>query len=121
MKTLKLSVVLLIAAIILLALDRVIGAPGDTPTGPVAITLYWDPNPPAEEVQVYVVRQATNVLGPWSIVATPTTTNTIITLPVPGKWFWFVTASNFWGESVPSNTNSTPLPAGKVQATKISR
>lgn len=85
-----------------------------------AITLQWDPNPASEEVQVYKVYQATNVAGPWTIVGQ--TTNTTYTTPVPpGRYFWYVTASNFWSESLPSNTVNTPETATKVAPPKVTR
>lgn len=111
----------IVLAALCLALDRLHGAPGDTPSGQVQITLTWDPSPPGEEVVAYYVRQSTNVLGPWSVVSSTVSTNAVLTLPAPGRWFWIVTASNWWGESVPSNTNSTPLPAGKVGALTLTR
>lgn len=38
-----------------------------------------------------------------------TTTNAVLPL-LPGAYFFYATASNFWGESEPSNQISTPPP-----------
>jgi hypothetical protein len=91
------------------------------PPEPVTVTLSWTNAPADQEVTAYYVRQATNITGPWTVVVATTNTQRTITLPSQGRWFWFVTASNFWGESIPSNTNSTPIPAGKVQDVKLTR
>jgi len=37
--------------------------------------------------------------------------NTNFTVPIlPGAYFFYVTASNFWGESMPSNSTNVPGP-----------
>lgn len=85
-----------------------------------ALTLTWDPNPAEDQVTSYQVYQATNVAGPYTLIGS--TTNTSFTLPLPpGRYFFYVTASNFWTESSPSQTVSTPPLAAKVATPKIAR
>jgi hypothetical protein len=85
-----------------------------------AVTVTWDPNPVDEEVTSYHVYQATNVAGPFNHVAVVTNTTWSAPLP-PGKYFWYITASNFWTESLPSQTVGTPNPAAKVTVPRVAR
>jgi len=97
------------------ALSRLPPLPG------VEVGLAWDANPTNEEVLSYQVYQASNVIGPWELVLTVTNTNATIRLPSPRRAFWYVTASNYWGESGPSNITNTPSQAGKVNGLGITR
>lgn len=84
-----------------------------------AVTLSWDPNAADEQITSYMVYQSTNVTGPFFIVATVTTTNVVLPVP-PGRYYWYVVASNFWGlASLPSNTVGTPPQATKVANPKV--
>lgn len=69
----------------------------------VDVKLAWDANDPAEEVIAYRLYQATNITGLWVVVQVVTTNAATVSLPAPGRYFWYVTASNFWTESGPSN------------------
>jgi hypothetical protein len=75
------------------------------------LTFFWEANDPAEEVIAYRLYSATNVTGPYTLAATTTNglqTNLAVTNVVQGQGFYYVTASNFWGESVPSAGVNTP-------------
>jgi len=76
---------------------------------PTPITLAWNPQPDADAYYVYA---STNVAAPmpWApITNTPALVAPSVTIqPVPSRMFYYVTASNFWGESGPSNTIGTP-------------
>lgn len=86
-----------------------------------AVTLSWDPNPAEEDVIAYIIYQSTNVAGPYTAIATVTGTNAVLPLP-PGRYFWYVVASNFWGlASLPSNTVGTPPQATKVANPKVAK
>jgi len=83
------------------------------------VTLTWDFNAPEENItsyKLYEIIDGTNVIK-YVIPGT----NNIITLTdvTPGKHEYFVTASNMWGESDPSNTVTTPAPATSPKAVKI--
>lgn len=83
---------------------------------PAMVTLVWDYVAPVSDDLVFVLRQSANLNTPiaqWNIVATIAGTNRAFTFGMlPGAQFFTLTASNFWGESIPSNVASTPtLPA----------
>jgi hypothetical protein len=84
------------------------------------VTLAWDASPPEEEVSSYKVYQATNVVGPYEVVLITPTNFARITLPAPGRYFWYVTAVNFW-ESEPSNIVNSPAKASAITTLRISR
>lgn len=86
----------------------------------VLITLLWDANPESDNVQAYYVWQTTNVSVPFAQV-TNAATNGITFDRVPGRYFFYVTASNFWGMSAPSNITNTPTVASNVTTLKIQR
>ena len=81
------------------------------------LRLEWDPSANADAYNVY---QSTNVAGPWQCVGTTSGTNYILTVE-PAAYFFFVTASNFWGESGPSNLASTPAKCDSVKGTRVLR
>jgi hypothetical protein len=86
----------------------------------VTVTLQWRPSPSGDEVAGYIVYQSTNVAGPFAPVAHVTGTNAFLDL-APGRYFFYVTATNFWTESPPSNTISTPPAPSKVDGVKVTK
>lgn len=86
----------------------------------IGATLFWNPNPDSDGVQAYKLYQATSVIGPWTHVASTANTSLVVNL-APGQYFFFVTASNFWGESGPSNITNTPTVASNITTLRIQR
>lgn len=90
---------------------------------PQNITLHWT-YPPSEVTPDLSFRLYTaSVLGgPWTVLKTIPGTNTQTTISViPAKAFYYLTASNFWGESDPSTVAGTPAPpvsGGTLSITK---
>lgn len=85
------------------------------------IGLLWLNNPPEEQVQSYYIYQSTNVLGPYTVVTNSFTNSIRVIIPSAGQYFFFLTASNLWGESIPSDTNGTPKVGSKVLNLKAVR
>ena len=93
-------------------------AVGGIPTGPTSVTLVWDPELGIDFFKVY---GSTNLIAPlntWSLltnipgsVMTATnsfpSTNAQVVIQ-PGVMFFYLTASNLWGETGPSNITNTP-------------
>jgi hypothetical protein len=78
------------------------------------LTFVWSPNAPEEEITSYQLYSATNVTGPYTLRAATTNgaqTNLVLTNIVASRSFYYLTASNLWCESLPSNTVTTPAPA----------
>ena len=76
------------------------------------ITLAW--NYPTNELStnltfnLYHSLTITNPL-PWTVMTNIVGTNLVCSLNIiPGEHYFYVTASNFWGESVPSNILGLP-------------
>ena len=65
-------------------------------TLPITKTLAWDPNPAADAVTNYTVRQDGVVLG------NPTGTTQAVTFTTVGTHTLTVTATNLWGTSAPA-------------------
>lgn len=81
------------------------------------VLLEWEPSPTNQQVTAYYIYRANAVSGPWACVASATTTNYALAM-TPCEAYFYVTASNFWGESVPSNILSTPpVTASKTNVT----
>ena len=82
------------------------------------VTLQWDY--PLDELDgvTFTVYHTTNAAAPvsdWAPIASITATNRIPLTVIPGRNFFACTASNFWGESVPSNVAATPpLPRSDI-------
>lgn len=77
----------------------------------------WTANDSAEQVTAYQLYSATNVTGPYAIsaiTANGSQTNLTLTNVVRGQAFYYLTASNFWGESLPGEAVSTPKLATEV-------
>lgn len=87
----------------------------------VDVTLIWNANDPLDQVEGYRLYQSTNIAGPFNYIGSANTTNFVVTGLSPGVYFWYVTATNYWGESLPSNKASTPPVAGKVMQLKVNR
>jgi hypothetical protein len=85
------------------------------------VRLEWDANDPVEQVELYRIYMATNVSGPYIVSGSTTNTTITIEVPTPGRYFFYVTASNFWGESFPSSTVSTPANATGAQNLKVKK
>jgi hypothetical protein len=77
------------------------------------VTLEWDPLAPKSEAEytVYELSVATLPIEQWIVGAIlhARTVQSRVTINVePGLHIFFVTARNYWGESAPSNTATTP-------------
>jgi hypothetical protein len=85
----------------------------------VDVPLSWNSNPADQEVLAYRVYQATNVVGPFVCIGSTNSTSFVIKGLTPGQYFWYVTASNYWGEGLQSDTVHTPTVATKVMSLGI--
>ena len=88
------------------------------------VTLVWDY--PVSEMTTnltFKVYSSTNIIIPltnWVVLTNIVgTTNSVKVQITPGACFFYVTASNFWGESNPSNVASTPVLPRSPQNLKI--
>jgi len=94
------------------------------PSGPTPITFAWN-YPSNVQVDVFKIYSSTNVNLPltnWALISTvPGTNATANFLIQPGIWFFYCTASNFWGESGPSNITNTPAVATNPVSPYLSR
>lgn len=83
----------------------------------VPIHLLWQPSTQADVYNVYGSNDLTGSWSNWPVLMSVTDTNAFYAM-TPGQMFFFVTASNFWGESGPSNLTNTPNvatnPAGLI-------
>ena len=71
------------------------------------VKLAWDPNPPQDLVQSYIVYEHFHDTTTFiAIEQVSTNWATLLAVP-PGEHCYVVTASNFWGESVFSNEACT--------------
>lgn len=79
---------------------------------PQNITLIWSQENPATTDITYKVYSSTNLSIPiaqWTLIKLVPGTNYQTTISVtPGRAWYSVTASNFWGETDPSNLAGTP-------------
>lgn len=87
------------------------------------VTLAWDANPVTDQVTTYQLYTATNISGPWSQIAiiAGSQTNWVLQVDNSQQRFYFLTASNLLGESLPSNTVSTPTGPNKVNNPKLTK
>lgn len=80
------------------------------------VTLTWDPNPAADQVNKYSVYEET---APGQFTKISDTPSTTITIPnvIVGTHVYRVTASNVWAESQKSDPVSTPpgIPAAPTR------
>jgi hypothetical protein len=80
--------------------------------------LSWDY--PADEVSnvTFNIYFTTNLVTPnWTLATNVTGTNVTVAI-LPGNGFWYATASNQFGESIPSNT-ATSTVARTINSLKI--
>lgn len=103
-------------------------------SGPTSVTLAWNPQPQLDSNAVFNLYGSTNVSLPVSqwmyLTSAPAatvsgtnswpTTNLTVTM-TPGVFFFYLTASNFWGESGPSNQAGTPAVPVTVTNVNIHR
>lgn len=87
------------------------------------VKLIWDY--PADQITnvTFNLHYSTNISVPltnWPTLTNVSTTNVDLDTQ-PGAYFFYVTASNFWGESDPSNVASTPAAPGTTYNLKITR
>lgn len=98
--------------LVILCLLLIAGAVlASVPMVPTSVVLAWDQSTNQPDVfKLYCSADMAVPLNLWTNVATVAGTNTCITnVMLPGKMFFYVTASNFWGESGPSNVTNTPV------------
>jgi hypothetical protein len=102
------------------------GGPAVTQADNVSLSWVYT-NPPPDVFKVY---QSTNLAPPltWQVILTVPGTNSLGQVTtnasfsvVPSNYFWMITASNFWGESLPSNSPGVPPPVGNVSSTAAKR
>lgn len=86
------------------------------------ITLQWDAPVQGVTFNVYHSPDATAPVSTWQRLTNVVGTNRATVTVIPGEHYFIVTASNFWGESGPSNIASTPaVPPEVGSSLKISR
>jgi hypothetical protein len=70
---------------------------------------------------MYHSLNVTNPL-PWTVITNIVGTSLICPLDVVrGEHYYYVTASNIWGESLPSNISGTPPVAKTIISLKITK
>jgi hypothetical protein len=84
------------------------------------LTLSWIPNAPEEQIAFYKVYSSAASTGPWS-VATQTTSTNWIYAASPGRIYFTVTATNFWGETEMSNVIGAPALPKKVNGLSFAK
>jgi hypothetical protein len=86
------------------------GAYALLPTSPSTVTIGWNPIPASDltpdcVVKLYYSQQVDAPVAEWTVLTNLPATNTQVKVTVaPGRFFFFLTASNWTGESFPSNT-----------------
>ena len=88
----------------------------------VSFTWDYDTNSVVDAFKLYT---STNVNAPstnWTLIGTVSSSIRAINLSnvAPAQAWYFVTASNMWGESLPSNIVGTPQPPNAVTNLRIS-
>lgn len=89
---------------------------GGVATGPTQVTLAWNPQSGVDTFYLYTSTNAALPLNQWTpLTNAPGTATNLVVIMTPGQQFFFLTASNLWGESGPSNTaNTPPVPTGQT-------
>lgn len=89
------------------------------------ITLTWDtyPSNAADVLKVYSSTNLSFSLSNWPLIATVSTTNVSLTISniVSQQCWFYMTASNWWGESPPSSVVGTQQTPGSVSNLRISQ
>lgn len=70
------------------------------------VTLLWDPNPLSDQVTTYRVYEL--VSAGWTLVGESSTPRFEVGERAPGSYEFAVTAVNYWGESLRSESVTTP-------------
>lgn len=80
---------------------------------PVTITAAWDPNPPEDAVTKYTItfNNVTTDIPLANCTAVECTTT--LTVPSAGSYTISLTASNFWGRSIPTTLSFTASSPGR--------
>jgi hypothetical protein len=102
--------------------------------GPTSVTFAWNPQPGLDTNASYNLYGSNNLTVPlsqWPLLSNipavtvsgtnswPTTNLTVVM--TPSAFFFYLTASNFWGESGPSNVAGTPVVPNAVSNVSIHR
>lgn len=88
--------------------------------GANSVQLSWPANDPSQQITAYNVYTSGSKTGPFTPVgSTPGTTLTVAV--TPGISYFYVTASNFWGETDPGTIVSTPAVPSRVNNVTIKR
>lgn len=91
-----------------------------SPNSPTSIWFVWNPQPDIDVFKLYTCSDITVPVSFWTNTVT-VTTNFIAISVTPSRMFYYVTASNFWGESGPSNITNTPMVMTNIGGLKINR
>lgn len=87
------------------------------------VTVMW--TYPTQDIAgvTFRIYQTTNLTQalPWNFLTSVQSTNKAHLTLIPGNNFAYVTASNFWGESAPSNIAGTPTVPLYIDTTTILR
>lgn len=87
---------------------------------PAPVHLAWNAQPDVDAFKVYGTNDISAPLSSWPLLATVPGSVPEAFLPLaPGKMFFYVTASNYWGESLPSNVTNTPSALTNVGGVNI--
>ena len=79
---------------------------------PQTIRLIWNGQAQVDAFKIYGTNDITAPLTNWPLLITvPGNVTQALYIMQPGQTFFYVTASNFWGESGPSNVTNTPTVA----------
>jgi hypothetical protein len=81
------------------------------------LTLGWTASPSADETLFYRLYMAIGGSGTFSFYGSTTNLQLTVTNLTPGVYQFYATATNMWGESIPSNIVKTP--AGKPGAVTL--
>lgn len=80
------------------------------PAGPTPVTLEWDSKPGVATFKLYSSTDLAIPLANWTLLTNVPGTQTNVTIQMnPGAMWFYLTASNFWGETGPSNITNTPV------------
>lgn len=89
---------------------------GAIPTGPTSVTLAWDPEPGIDVLKIYASTNVSAPVNTWTVLTNipgvvsnsyPATNVQVVIQP--GQMFFYITASNLWGETGPSNITNSPV------------